>query len=81
MVKQEEDEWGVFGKMSVERYSFYGAIEAIVVSCIRDCYVEEQEQNGRGPRLQTDSQLYRFSPFISTSRKPDPITGHRFRIG
>ena len=34
MVKQEEDEWCVFGKMSVERYSFYGAIEAIVVSCI-----------------------------------------------
>ena len=34
MVKQDEDGWGVFGKMSVERLSFYGWIEAIVVSCV-----------------------------------------------
>ena len=34
MVQQEEDEWGVLGKMSVERYSFYGAIGAVAISCI-----------------------------------------------
>ena len=34
MVKRVECEWRVFGKMSMERYSFYGAIEAVEVSCI-----------------------------------------------
>ena len=75
MVKQEEDEWGVFGKMSVERYSFYGAIDAIVVSCITIAMLRSTS------RMVADSQLYRYSPLITTSRKPDPITRHRFGIG
>ena len=34
MVKQKEGEWSVFGKMSVERYSFYETIDSVGVSCI-----------------------------------------------
>ena len=68
MVKQEEDE--VSGELSF----LWGCNWSCCGFLYWDCYIEAQEENGRGPRLRTDSQCNRLSPDISASRKPDLIT-------
>ena len=76
MVKQEEDEWGVFGKKSVERYSFYGAIEAIVVSCIEVAMLKSRsrmiEDQGYKQTVNFTDSVHLFQPHVSLI--PLPVT-------
>ena len=76
MVKQEEDEWGVFGKMSVERYSFYGAIRAVVVSCIEIAMLRSRsrmvEDQGYKQTVNVTDPVHLSQPHVSLF--PLPVT-------